>query len=52
MNWWLIIYLALTVLGSAITMVKCDTAPERVGAFIGFIVTVWLLYMAGVFTLL
>jgi len=52
MNWWLITYLAILVLGSSIAAVKCETVPDRVGVLIGFIIIVWLMHMAGVFTLL
>ena len=52
MNWWLITYLTIVVLSSSTTMVKYEEVSERIGALIGFIVIVWLMYMAGGFTLL
>lgn len=52
MNWRLITYLAIIVLSSSIVTVNYEEISQRIGALIGFIITVWLLYMAGVFTLL
>lgn len=47
MNWWLITYLAILIFSSSITAVKCETVPDRVDVLIGFIITVWLMYIVA-----